>query len=439
MNKRGLKFLLGQFFLIALLIIVRFPAAQSKVLAASSSRIIGRSGEGFLEQREGFLILHIKGTPYEMGYQHGVLLKDHIRALMKEYIEKHILKIIYKGAYQTKEGYGLDSDFIDAPMRTLEKHLPLEYREEIKGLAKGAEITEEEALWINTFGDIAEQKDPRNIFKSLLQCTNVVVFGKATKDGRLFHGRNFDWGSEGIAHKHALVVVAEPEKGNKFVSIGWTGIVGVVSGMNEKGISIAEETIATTEDFTLEGVSLLFLLREAIQYSNNIEDVIKIITKRPRTAGYHITICDGKIPDVRIVEYSAHHYAIRKPLADNTIHGGEKYDQPLLYEYRRLPEPQVPRTDSSTPSRNFRLSQLIKENYGEIDYKKMIEFMSDKKVVKAEGEGITPSSVCNADTLHSVVFDPKGLKFWLAQGVMPACDGEYLEFELRWGQTPHQD
>jgi len=38
-----------------------------------NSTIIETSGEGFLEERDGLKILHVKGSAYEMGYQHGVL------------------------------------------------------------------------------------------------------------------------------------------------------------------------------------------------------------------------------------------------------------------------------------------------------------------------------------------------------------------------------
>src|ERR1700693_1606695 len=38
-----------------------------------------RCGQGFLEIVDGYPVVHLKGNPYEMGYQHGTLLKEHIR------------------------------------------------------------------------------------------------------------------------------------------------------------------------------------------------------------------------------------------------------------------------------------------------------------------------------------------------------------------------
>jgi len=38
--------------------------------------IMSTEGAGFLEEKNGHRLLHIRGTPYEMGFQHGKLLKE---------------------------------------------------------------------------------------------------------------------------------------------------------------------------------------------------------------------------------------------------------------------------------------------------------------------------------------------------------------------------
>ena len=52
--------------LIALLFIVNVGRAE----------VVARCGKGYLELVDGYRVLHVKGTPYEMGYQHGTLLSD---------------------------------------------------------------------------------------------------------------------------------------------------------------------------------------------------------------------------------------------------------------------------------------------------------------------------------------------------------------------------
>ncbi|MCP6769329.1 hypothetical protein NL529_31225, partial [Klebsiella pneumoniae] len=40
-----------------------------------SAQTVARCGAGWLELIDGYPVLHLKGTPYEMGYQHGALMK----------------------------------------------------------------------------------------------------------------------------------------------------------------------------------------------------------------------------------------------------------------------------------------------------------------------------------------------------------------------------
>src|SRR5690606_3233520 len=46
---------------------------------AASGETLGRHGAGWLEEIDGYLVLHLEGTHREMGEQHGKLLADHIK------------------------------------------------------------------------------------------------------------------------------------------------------------------------------------------------------------------------------------------------------------------------------------------------------------------------------------------------------------------------
>jgi len=35
-------------------------------------------GDAWMESRDGLNTVHLKGTPYEIGYQHGILLKEEV-------------------------------------------------------------------------------------------------------------------------------------------------------------------------------------------------------------------------------------------------------------------------------------------------------------------------------------------------------------------------
>src|SRR4051794_5787703 len=64
--------------LVLALLLVSFAAP-----AFAKTRTLARCGKGFLEEVDGYRVLHVKGTPYEMGFQQGALLKDDIRELVR--------------------------------------------------------------------------------------------------------------------------------------------------------------------------------------------------------------------------------------------------------------------------------------------------------------------------------------------------------------------
>ena len=48
-------------------------------VSAAFTQVVVAHGKGWLERRQGLLVLHVVGTPWEMGEQHGVLLRVHVR------------------------------------------------------------------------------------------------------------------------------------------------------------------------------------------------------------------------------------------------------------------------------------------------------------------------------------------------------------------------
>ncbi|MFM7412455.1 MAG: hypothetical protein ACKO6E_04525, partial [Planctomycetota bacterium] len=51
------------------------PARERAVEPNADRTVVARCGEGFLETIGGHAVLHVAGTPYEMGFQHGRLLR----------------------------------------------------------------------------------------------------------------------------------------------------------------------------------------------------------------------------------------------------------------------------------------------------------------------------------------------------------------------------
>ena len=58
------------------------------LVGPAGAQTVARCGQGWLEKIGGYPVLHLKGTHYEMGFQHGALLKEHVRQNMDFLLRK---------------------------------------------------------------------------------------------------------------------------------------------------------------------------------------------------------------------------------------------------------------------------------------------------------------------------------------------------------------
>ncbi|MFQ5886676.1 MAG: C45 family autoproteolytic acyltransferase/hydrolase [Anaerolineae bacterium] len=271
-------------------------------------------GLGVLKRQE-VPVLHLRGSPYEMGYQQGVLLRQEIRGRVASL-------------------YGeLTSDPL--PLLLQEARLleiPDEFREEMLGLAQGAGVSYTDILLLNSWPQLVARPRSDEALNELLTFepwfpphvkprfstpdesgarwaplsprATFALFGEATKDGGLLHGLEED-----MAQGRVLLILYEPEVGNALVSLSQPGMVGVNMGFNEERISVAYLDVPSL-DSSLRGVPLPFTLRRALQYSGDLPQALRIIASAPRTGGANVVLGDGKPASAAVLELSARRHAL---------------------------------------------------------------------------------------------------------------------------------
>ena len=284
-------------------------------------KIIAREDKGLLIEKSGQKILMVKGSPYEMGYQHGYLLKKEVKSIVKTIIE---------GCAALKPG------MLEIIWGSVEEYIPDRYKDELKGLADGAGLSFEEVQLAN-------------IMPELFHCSGFAVFGNATKDGELLHGRILDYETNAGLQKHSVVIMAQPEGYNSYINPIVAGIIGSVTGMNDKQVTIGE--MGGTEKCR-DGLPMIFLLRMILEEANTLEEAMSIMESSKRTCEYYYVISDGKIPDARAMKCLPDSMEVLKP--------GKSH--PLL--------PAAPPEDVvmiSGEDRYIILKQRIEENFGNIN------------------------------------------------------------------------
>ena len=352
--------------------------------ALADTKTLATCGKGFLEEVDGYRVLHVKGTPYEMGFQQGALLKDDIKELVRFLfdVKAKELKIDIAGMKVEPNA----KKIIAAIAASQKRFVPARFFEELKGVADGAGMTVEEIT-------------VANFIPEMFHCSGFALSGSATKDGTLYHGRILDYGCDWRLQEHAILTVAEPDGKIPFVNVTYAGFIGSVTGMNAKHVSIGEMGGAGLGHW--QGVPMSFLVRMALEEADDLDEAIAIFRDNPRTCEYYYVIADGK--SGKAVGMEAHWDRFQ------LVRMGEAHP--------RLPHAVTDAVLLSAGDRYEELARRVKDGRGKFSAESARELMSRPVAMKSN--------------LHSVLFETKSTRMWVANASkdgQPAASQPYHEF-----------
>jgi len=253
---------------------------------------------GWYEVKNNITVLHLNGSYYQMGYQHGFLIKERILQFYRAF-----LSFFEKNNFS----YGQLLDIWNSTFH----YIPTCYIDEMHGIADGANISFEDVavtnimslVWyyiITKFGYVPPSQG----------CTALAAWGPATLDGRLYHMRSCDFEPNykdpetgTCIQDTAVLIVRTPVDAYASVTPEFPGLVCTWNGINEKKISIGETTCTTTE-YSFDGISYAFRIRMALDSAETAEDAITILCSN-RTEGCNLIVSDGNIPIAYVLEQTA--------------------------------------------------------------------------------------------------------------------------------------
>ncbi len=218
---------------------------------------------------EGVPVARVSGTPFEMGRQHGVLFRKQIHFLYREYFEALAVPAVGRAE-------------LTRWAKKVEPFIPQHLREELRGLAEGCGMTYDKTLLINAMVDRLQS----------MMCSTVVANADATRDGEIYFGRNLDFPGRNFLHRATVVIVYEPKDGTRLVSVTWPGMIGVLSGMNEHGVTGATMMIHQGKEIQ-PGLPYMMIYREALMGARKMGDVFESIKAATRTCPNNFMVVDA--------------------------------------------------------------------------------------------------------------------------------------------------
>ncbi|MES2705680.1 MAG: C45 family peptidase [Verrucomicrobiota bacterium] len=356
----------------------RIPALPP---AAGARHLIATEGAGRLEDFDGTRVLFLSGTPEQMGHQHGTLLKKEIRRVVE--------RVLY--------GVGVGSSFekgrwffgeIEEAVRRTSPFIDPRHLAEMDAIAAAAGVQPEEIRL-------------SNFFPELFHCSGFALLGKATPDGKLYHGRILDYMRGAGLEENAAVIVSRPEKGHAWVNISYAGFTGSVTAMNEKQLCVGE--MGGRGEGSWDGKPMAQLVREVMEKTSTIDEALDYMRRTPRTCEYYYVISDAKSHRAAGVKAT--------PAIFEVVWTGESHPQ--------LTDPVSDTVLLSAGDRYRELVRRVKDGFGKFGAAQAMNLMS--------------RPVCMKSNLHSVLFAPDNLDFYVANADSDhvASETRYTKYNLR--------
>jgi hypothetical protein len=356
----------------------------------------------------GWILLHLYGSPFQIGFQHGYWLANEIKLNIertKLYIEK---------TYEKSWNY-----FLNIAEKICWNETPEEYKEEILGVASGVnnrgftQVTLKDILFINGYGDALSYHTAREHGEGSKQnelmephCSAFIATGDATKDKEIILAHN-TWFSYIIGIGYNVMLSIMPERGHKMFLQTWPGAIGgstIDWDINDAGLMIAETTITGAAKFNLEGIPYFVRGRKALQYSNSIDEWMNIMTTK-NNGGWanDYLIGDAKTNEVAWLELGAFKWAIERKtngyFIGSNIALNDEVRQETIFDYTNL--------NKSPLARYYRLKHLMEKYYGGIDTEIAKKIISDHFDITQNKEKPSACTICG-----HVELDPRGFSEW---------------------------
>jgi hypothetical protein len=406
------------------------PAEHERVLAAAR-----------IEQHGGLTALYLAGTPYEMGYQHGVLARDLILGFRRT-------------AYAYVTSLVPGPRWLARPLLFYQgaaywPTIPLEIAEEIRGIADGAGIHPIEVLVSTAIWEMF----------LVSGCSEFAAVAPVTAAGSLIHGYNYDLmhPDHALIQPYLVALFYRPDQGIPFVAVNTAGSVGANAGLNGAGISVAWDNTYLKDDelahdtdeprrISLPVVPYVITLRRLLQHSQRLEDAVWILVDSlPRPLADIAIVGSAEEGRAVAVETAGRVHAVRG-MEDGAIWStncfrsatlapydrrGDGRDLPAEAAWRRFP-------------RYMAYSQLFAACEGQLTPATAAAFLRDPYPREAEGF-VYPSlasraTICRDITSWSLVMEPEKGRLWISDTEIPGCQGRFYAFDLAgWQRLPDQD
>jgi predicted choloylglycine hydrolase len=309
-------------------------------------------------------VIDLRGSSEEIGQAHGQALGDTIRNLFGAYFGKYFQSDVQR-------------NLALMAATAFENQLSPEHRTEVRALAAKVGLDERQVMLGQCFLDLS----------SMTACSTVTLPAAAAPDGIARFGRNLDFPSFNVADKSSVLLIVHPTGRYAFASVAWPGMMGVLSGMNEHGLTLANMEVDRGRRIP-QAMPYTMLYRTVLERCRTVNEAVELLRATPRQTANNLMLMDAG-GDRAVVEITPEAVTVRRaPESASLISTNHQRGADL--------------EDAGRCDRFDYLHDATKQQFGKLD----VSGVEDLLGHVAQGKM----------TLQSMVFEPSNRVIYLAVG-----------------------
>jgi hypothetical protein len=339
-----------------------------------------------MEKKEGWIIVSIRGNPFERGFAHGTLLKREIRNNRKllDFLVKNELEITMK-KYM---------NIVVKKIKPIIEARWKEFYEEMNGIAKGAGVSFDVILALNSY---------ITIYSYVLDgmkpsCSAFIATGNATQNGDIVmaHTTHTDFAD---GEQCNIILYVYPSNGNAFVMQTQPGFIasGTDWFLCENGIIGCETTIGDIKYNPQIKDPYYCRIRQCMQYGKTFDDYVEILeTNNGGDYANSWLLGDVNTGEIMLFELGLHEKHIERK-KNGFFYGMNSALGKKLRE-KETTDKDLDNIRTSSGNRNVRLQQLLGEMYkGKINVENAKIIIADHYDISMQKEERNSRGICKHD------------------------------------------
>lgn len=379
-------------------------------------------GNNFLtKNKQGLWELYVNGNPLELGLKTGSLTQELFNAQEAIFIKKIDELVPSKGKQH------LLRKFLAWFNRKMYLNIDERFKTEMYGISKFASPNYDyvaeaypRVMYFHGAHDIGHALQDL----ALVGCSSFAAWGDQTENGKLLIGRNFDFYAGDAFAKNKIIAFVEPNEGHNFMSVTWGGFIGVLSGMNDQGLTVTIN--AGKSDFPLVAKTPISLVtREILQYASTIEEAIAIAKKREVFVSESIFVGSAKDRKAAIIEVSPKNFGVYEVVNSNQLICSNHFQSAAYAEDKKN---QKHILESHSKYRYERMEELLEEN-PKVSPETVVDILRNREGLNDAKIGYGNEKALNQLLAHhGIVFQPEDLLVWVSSN--PYQLGEFTAYDL---------